>query len=295
MTRGTIGRDWKLSTRMFATMAMLAAVYIAFLAFLSSLGVGVGLLVVIAGVMLGAQYFFSDRLAMLGMGAKEVSAEEAPELHAIIGRLAQLANIPKPRVAISDMPIANAFATGRSPKRAVIAVTRVLMEGLEPAELEAVLSHEISHVVHRDVAVMTLASFFAMLAFFIMRSFLWMGIFGGGDDEDSGGGSMVVVWLVSMVVYLVSQVLILALGRYRELAADRGGAQLTGHPSHLASALVKISGAMERMPQRDMRQVETMNAFFIVPTKVKEIFSTHPSLDRRLRQLAQIQQELERS
>lgn len=297
MRRSVVGRDWKLSSRMLVTMVLLAAVYLAFLTFLARAGVQTGALVVIAALMLGAQYFFSDKLAMFGMGAKEVTPEQAPDLHAMVDRLSQMANVPKPRVAISAMRIPNAFATGRSPKRAVVAVTEGLLERLEPAEVEAVLGHEIAHVVHRDVAVMTLASFFAMVAFFLMRSFLWMGIFGGfgggRDRDDEGGGSWIVVYLVSMAVYLVSQLLILALGRYRELSADRGGAQITGQPSVLASALVKISGAMERIPDRDLRQVETMNAFFIVPTKVSQLFSSHPSLDRRLRQLADIQRQLE--
>lgn len=292
MMRRSTGGDWGLRARMFVTMALLAAVYLAFLTFLSSRGVGIVPLAVIAAVMLGVQYFFSDRLAMLGMGAKEVSPQEAPELHAMVDRLARDAGIPKPRVAISKMPILNAFATGRSPKKAVVAVTRPLMEHLEPREVEAVLAHEISHVLHRDVAVMTLASFFAMLAFFLMRSFMFMGLFGGGRSRDSGGGSIWVVYLVSMAVYFVSQILILALGRYRELAADRGGAYLTRRPRDLASALQKISGSMRAVPQEQKQSLETMNAFFIVPTSLKELFSSHPSLDRRIEQLERIEREL---
>jgi heat shock protein HtpX len=266
-------------------------VYLGFLSYLSSRGVSFGPLIVIAAVMLGAQYFFSHKLAMWGMGAKEVSPEEAPELHAMVDRLARDAGIPKPKVAISKMAIPNAFATGRNPKHAVVAVTRGLMERLEPHEVEAVLGHEIYHVINRDVAVMTLASFFAMVAFFLMRSFLFMGFFGGGDDDDSGG-SIWMVYLVSMLVYFISQILILALGRYRELAADRGGANLTRRPKDLASALVKISRDMEHTPPHAKKQVQTMNAFFIVPTAVKELFSTHPSLERRLEQLDRISQEL---
>lgn len=284
--------DWGLRARMFITMALLAAVYLAFLSFLSSRGVSFGPLIVIAALMLGVQYFFSHKLAMWGMGAKEVSPEDAPELHAMVERLAAGAGIPKPKVAISKMQIPNAFATGRNPRNAVVAVTEGLMQRLEPHEVEAVLGHEIYHVVNRDVAVMTLASFFAMVAFFLMRSFLFMGFFGGGDDDDSGGGSIWMVYLVSMAVYLISQLLILALGRYRELAADRGGAHLTRRPKDLASALVKISEDMRHTSPRAKKQVETMNAFFIVPTSVKEIFSTHPSLERRIAQLEEISQEL---
>ncbi len=284
--------DWGLRARMLVTMALLAAVYLAFLSFLSSRGVGFGPLIFIAAIMLGVQYFFSHKLAMWGMGAKEVSPEEAPELHAMVERLAAGAGIPKPKVAISKMQIPNAFATGRNPKNAVVAVTEGLMQRLEPHEVEAVLGHEIYHVVNRDVAVMTLASFFAMVAFFLMRSFLFIGFFGGGDDDDGGGGSIWMVYLVSMAVYFISQLLILALGRYRELAADRGGAHLTRRPKDLASALVKISEDMHHTSPRAKRQLETMNAFFIVPTSVKELFSTHPSLERRIAQLQEISQEL---
>jgi heat shock protein HtpX len=291
MAQKTAGPDWGLRARMVITMGLLAAVYIGFLSFLGSRGVSFGPLIVIAALMLGAQYFFSHKLAMWGMGAKEVTPDEAPELHAVVERLAAQAGIPKPKVAISKMGIPNAFATGRDPKHSVVAVTQGLMERLEPHEVEAVLGHEIMHVVNRDVLVMTLASFFAMVAFFLMRSFLFMGLFGGGDD-DEGGGSWIYIWLISMAVYFISQILILALGRYRELAADRGGANLTRRPKDLASALVKISNEMDHTSPRAKRQLQTMNAFFIVPTSIKEIFSTHPSLERRLEQLEEISAEL---
>lgn len=292
MARRITRADWGLRGRMLVTLGLLAALYLAFLSFLGSRGVSIGPLIFIAALMLGAQYFFSDRLAMWGMGAKEVSPAEAPELHAMVERLANDAGIPKPRVAISRLPIPNAFATGRSPRRAVVAVTEGLLQRLEPHEVEAVLGHEIFHVVNRDVAVMTLASFFAMVAFFVMRMFFFTGLFGGGDDDDEGGGSIWMVYLISMLVYLVSQILILALGRYRELAADRGGAHLTERPRDLASALVKISSDMQGTSPRAKKQLERMNAFFIVPTSLREIFSTHPSLERRLEQLNRISQEL---
>lgn len=292
MMRRATGADWGLRLRMFITMGLLAALYLGFLSYLSSQGVGIGFLAVIAAVMLGAQYFFSDKLAMRGMGAKEVSPQEAPELHAMVDRLAAEAGVPKPRVAVSKMPIMNAFATGRSPKHSVVAVTEQLWQGLEQREVEAVLAHEISHVVHRDVMVMTLASFFAMLAFFLLRSFFFIGIFGGGRSRDQGGGSIWMVYLVSMAVYFLSQILILALGRYRELAADRGGAYLTGRPGDLASALRKIAGGMSRTDKRQQHAVEQMNAFFIVPTSIKELFSSHPPLERRIRELEKIENEL---
>ncbi len=292
MARQVARADWGLRARMVVTMGLLAAVYLAFLSYLGSRGVSLGPLILIAALMLGAQYFFSHKLAMWGMGAKEVSPEEAPELHAMVEKLAAGAGIPKPRVAISKLQIPNAFATGRSPKHAVVAVTEGLMQKLEPHEVEAVLGHEIFHVVNRDVAVMTLASFFAMVAFFAMRMFFFTGLFGRRDDDDEGGGSIWVVYIVSMLVYLVSQVLILALGRYRELAADRGGAHLTRRPRDLANALVKISGDMEHTSPQARKQLQSMNAFFIVPTSVREIFSTHPTLERRIDQLAEISREL---
>ena len=292
MAQKIAGPDWGLRARMVITMGLLAAVYIGFLSFLGSRGVSFGPLIVIAALMLGAQYFFSHKLAMWGMGAKLVAEQDAPELHAMVARLAREAGIPKPKVAISSMPIPNAFATGRSPKHSVVAVTEVLLQRLEPHEVEAVLAHEVSHVIHRDVAVMTLASFFAMVAFFMMRMFFFTGLFGGGGDDDDGGGSSIwVVYLVSMAVYFVSQILILALGRYRELAADRGGAHLTQRPRDLASALVKISSDMSHTSPRARKQVDSMNAFFIVPTSVKELFSSHPSLERRLEQLERMERE----
>lgn len=293
MSRRVARADWGLRARMFVTMALLAALYLGFLSYLSARGVRLGGLIAIAAIMLGLQYFFSHKLAMWGMGAKVVSPVQAPELHAMVERLAGDAGIPKPKIAISKLPIPNAFATGRSPRHSVVAVTAGLLERLEPREVEAVLGHEIQHVVNRDVLVMTLASFFAMVAFFAMRMFFFTGLFGGGDDDEGGGSAIWMVYLVSMLVYFVSQILILALGRYRELAADRGGAHLTRRPRDLAAALVKIASDVERVPDRAKRQVERMNAFFIVPMSLREVFSTHPSLERRLDQLERIALELE--
>ncbi len=294
MRQGATSGDWGLRVRMLLTGALLVALYLGFLSFLSAQGVGIGPLVAIAAVMLGLQYFFSHKLAMKAMRAKEVSPQDAPELHAMVDRLAMAAGVPKPKVAISEMPIPNAFATGRNPRKAVVAVTRGLLDRLSPREVEGVLAHEIAHIVHRDVAVMTLASFFAMIAFFIMRWFMFMGLFGGGGrNRNSGAQSIMVVWLVAMAVYFLSQILIMALSRYRELGADRKAAYLTGRPSDLASALVNISGDMRRIPEGARKQLETMNAFFIVPTKMKELFSSHPPLDRRLQQLEQLRMEIE--
>lgn len=293
MKRQLTRPDWALRARMLVTLGLLAAVYLAFLSFLAHKGVGLGPLIFFAALMLGFQYFFSHKLAMWGMGAKLVTPEQAPELHAMVERLASQAGIPKPKVAISNMPIANAFATGRSPRHAVVAVTRGLLARLEPDEVEAVLGHELTHVLNRDVAVMTLASFFAMVAFFVMRIFFFTGLFGGGGrSRDANATPIWLVYLVSMGVYFVSHLLLLALGRYRELAADRGGAALTGRPRLLASALVKISNDVKRAPEEPRKAHESMNAFFIVPLTVREVFSTHPSLERRLEQLDRLSQEL---
>jgi heat shock protein HtpX len=285
---------------MFVTMFLLSAVYLGFIAVLFYVGTDFITIAIIAAVMLGAQYFFSDKLVMLSMGAKEVDARQAPELHAMIERLAAFADLPKPKIAIVQSDIPNAFATGRNPGNAVVAVTTGIMQRLTEPELEAVLGHELSHIKNRDVMVITLASFFATVAQFMMNSLMWMGLFGGHRDREDrgGGGAIMLVYLASIVVYFISFLLISALSRYRELAADRGGASLVGSPSRLASALVKISGVMQMIPQEDLRQVESMNAFFIVPALSGEslagLFSTHPSLQERLTRLKRMEQEMER-
>lgn len=295
------GKDTQLSVRMFLVMFLLAVVYLAFIAILASAGISLIFLVVVAVLLLGVQYFFSDKIALLGMGAHEVTEQEAPQLHETIGRLAQIADLPKPRVAIARTSMPNAFATGRNPNNAVIAVTTGLMERLEPRELEAVLAHEMTHIRNRDVVVMTVASFFAMVAQLLMRMMFWGSLFGGGFG---GGGRrdrneesiMAFIYLASIIVWIISFFLIRTLSRYREYAADRGSAIITGSPSSLMSALTKISGVMDRIPDKDLRQVQGMNALFISPaTKqtVSEIFSTHPSLEHRLARLREMSREME--
>ena len=299
--RMAVTADVGLTARMFLTMALLAAVYLFFVSVLLSYGVDTVSLILIVGLMLLAQVYLSDRLVLWSTGAREVSPREAPELHELVGRLAAMADIPKPRVAIVPTPIPNAFATGRSPRHAVVAVTSGLMERLNKAEVEAVLAHEISHIRHRDVAVITIASFFATVAAFLVRQMMWWGwwgVPGGGrrDDRQGGANAWFVIYLVSLVVYFVSYLLIRALSRYREYAADRGAAYLTGAPSNLASALIKISGVMQRIPAEDLRQAEALNAFFIIPalkgSAIAELFSTHPSLENRLAYLRRLEQEL---
>jgi heat shock protein HtpX len=245
------------------------------------------------------QYFTSDKLALKASGAKVVERDEAPELHDMVERLCAMADLPKPRVAIIDTDVPNAFATGRSPKHAAVAVTRGLWERLEPREIEGVLAHELSHIANRDVLIMTVASFFAMLAGLLTRFGLYSGMFGGGRGRDN---NQVPVWLivllVSVVTYFLSQILILAISRYREFAADRGSALMTGAPEHLMSALQKISSGITQIPQQDLRQVEGMNAFFIIPTNWRsrggELFMTHPPLEKRLAALAEISREMGR-
>ncbi len=298
MARRWYSGDTQLTVRMFLVMFFLAALYLGFIAVLWSSGMDFFSVAVIAAVMLGVQYYFSDRIVLWSMGAQEVDPEQAPELHATVERLCAMADLPKPRVAIVDTTVPNAFATGRNPSAAVVAVTTGLLNRLEQPEIEAVLAHELSHVRNRDVAVITLASFFATLAQLLLRSFMWGGVYYRGRRDDRGGApSVVVIYLASLLVWVISFFLIRALSRYRELAADRGAAVITGAPSQLASALLKISGTMQRIPTRDLREVEAMNAFFIVPALtgdvLTELFSTHPSLEKRLEQLKRLEQQME--
>jgi heat shock protein HtpX len=250
------------------------------------------------------QYYTSAKLALAASGAKVVSAEEAPELHAMVERLCAMADLPKPGVAVVDSDVPNAFATGRNPKHAVIAVTTGLWRRLEPQEVESVLAHELSHVANRDVLVMTVASFFAMLAAMLTRFGLYAGMFGGfGGGNRNNNNNQVPVWLivflVSVVVYAISFILIRTISRYREYAADRGSAIITGAPENLMSALQKISSGITQIPQQDLREVQGMNAFFIVPTNWKSQMSEwmmdHPPMEKRLAALAEIAREMGRS
>jgi heat shock protein HtpX len=300
MKRKAYGRDFGLSSRMVLTSFLLGAVYVAFAVILFQvLNVGlVAMLLIVLGLA-AFQYFTSDRIALAASGAKVVTPEQAPELHAMVDRLCAMSDLPKPRVAVIPTEVPNAFATGRSPKHAAVAVTEGLWRRLEPQEIEGVLAHELSHIANRDVLVMTLASFFAMLAALLTRFGLYGGMFGGGDRNRDGGAPVwLIIFVVSMLTYVISFVLIRMISRYREYAADRGAALITGAPEQLMSALQKIASDMLRIPQRDLRQVESMNAFFIIPTNVKsavgELFATHPPLEKRLARLGQIAQEMGR-
>jgi len=283
---------------MFIVMFLLAAVYLAFSAVLWRLTGNFLLIVIFAGSGLLIQYFFSDKLALMSMGAHEVTPEQAPDLHAMVERLVQQIDLPKPRLAIADTDMPNAFATGRSPKHAVLCCTTGIMRRLNSDEMESVLAHEMTHIKHRDVAVITFASFFATVAAFIMQWGFWLGMMGGDRrDENRNGNAFALVYLASILVWVVSFFLIRALSRYRELAADRGSAIITGAPMNLESALMKISTGMARIPNDDLRSKETLNAFFIVPAlaggmSVSELLSTHPSLEHRIAQLQRIQAEM---
>jgi len=290
--------DRGLSARMALTMFLLGLLYVVLVVVIVIAIDSLALALVVAAGALFAQWFFSDRIALYAMHGRVVTPEEAPQLHGIVDRLCALADMPKPTVAIADSDVPNAFATGRTPKRAVVCATTGLMNRLDERELEGVLAHELSHVAHRDVTVMTVASVVGVLAGFMTRIVLYSGM-GRGRRDSNGPPIVLVVILVSAVVYALSFLLTRALSRYRELSADRSGAFLTGQPSALASALTKISGDMASIPSRDLREAEPYNAFFFAPAaapgfSLSSIFSTHPPLERRLEQLGAISAQLGR-
>ena len=302
MKRRSFGRDRGLSLRMLFTSGLLGLLYVGFAVVLFSvLNVGLAPMLVIVIGLAVFQYYTSDKLALAASGAKVVSPEEAPELHAMVERLCAMAGLPKPRVAVVDTDVPNAFATGRNPQHAAIAVTTGLWRRLEPQEVESVLAHELSHVANRDVLVMTIASFFAMLAALLTRFGLYAGMFGGfGGGNRNNNNNQVPVWLivflVSVVVYAISFILIRTISRYREYAADRGSAIMTGAPENLMSALQKISSGITQIPQQDLREVAGMNAFFIIPTNwtsnMAEWMMDHPPLEKRLAALSEIAREM---
>jgi heat shock protein HtpX len=303
MKRRNFGRDRGLSLRMLFTGGLLGLLYVFFgVALFYFLNVGLAPLLIIVVGLAFFQYYTSDKVALAASGAKVVSQEEAPELHATVERLCAMAGLPKPRIAVVDSDVPNAFATGRNPKHAAVAVTTGLWRRLEPQEVEAVLAHELSHIANRDVLVMTVASFFAMLAALLTRFGLYAGMFGGfgggNRNNDNNTPVWLIVLLVSIVVYAISFVLIRTISRYREYAADRGSALITGTPENLMSALQKIAGNIAQIPQRDLREVQGMNAFFIVPTNWKtqmsEWMMDHPPMEKRLAALAEIAREMGR-
>lgn len=279
-------------------MFLLAALYLAFIVVLWQLHVSLFLLILIIGGLALSQYYFSDDLVLLSTGSQILTPQQAPRLTSMVERLAQLADVPVPRLAVMPTRMPNAFATGRNPKHAVITVTQGLVDQLSDQELEAVLAHELTHIKNRDVAVITIASFFAMIASFIVQQFFFFGLMAEDDRDRRGGQAIIFVWFASLVVWALSYVLIRTLSRYREYAADRGSAILTGHPGYLASALRRISANINRTPQRDLRQAENFNAFFIMPAirkdSIMELFATHPSLEHRIDRLEKLQEEMEK-
>ncbi len=307
MRQRTYGRDRELTFRMGFTILMLVFVYIAFMGLLFWAGVPWFFILIVAVGMSIFQYYMSDRLVLMTTGAREVTPQQEPRLHATIERLAAMADLPKPKkIAMMDTHVPNAFATGRNPQNAVIAVTRGLMSRLNEKEVEAVLAHELTHVKNRDVMVLTWASIIVIMAGFLMQMLFWMSLFGGfgggGRGRDGGGGNammvMLAVYVGTIVIYFVSQMLIMALSRYREFAADRGAAVITGAPMQLASALQKISNDIYRIPEKDLRQVEHANAFFIVNAlkgnDMAKLFSSHPPVDKRIERLRRMQRDMER-
>jgi heat shock protein HtpX len=281
-------KDRGLSLRMFLTVFLLALIYLAFLTILFAFGVGYTGLIFIAAILLFLQYYFSDKIVLFASRARVVSESEAPELHSMVRELTTLANLPMPRIAIVDTPVPNAFATGRNPKNAVVAVTTGLLKTLNKEEIKAVLGHELSHVRNRDVAVITIASFLSTVAWFVMRWAMFAGMFGGRRE----GSANLIIFAVSALVWLLSFLLIRALSRYREFAADMGSAILTRNPKALISALLKISGKMERVRPEYLKEAEGLNAFYIIPALSKEsvisLFSTHPPIEKRIERLEKI-------
>jgi len=286
-------RDWGLTGRVWLTMFLLFILYLVFMTILLAFGAGLWLIVLLAVGMGLVQYFFSDKLVLWSTGARILDKDEYPELHQTVEKLCREADLPLPRIAIMQSPVPNAFATGRSPKHAVVACTDSIMRLLTKDELEAVLAHELSHVKNRDILTMTMASFIAMIASMIMQSFFFSAMFGGRNRE---GGGTIIIWIVSIVVYAVSTLLILALSRYREFAADRGSALITKNPKALMSALSKISGRMDTVPPEAKAKVEAANAFFIIPAisgrSFMELLSTHPPLEKRIANLEKIEAEM---
>ncbi|WP_037914764.1 zinc metalloprotease HtpX [Actinacidiphila yeochonensis] len=300
MQRNRFAPDRGLTTRMVVTMFLIGLLYVVFVGALLALLRGAWpLILIIAAAMFVAQFWFSDRIAAYSMGAREVTPEQAPELHGVVDRICALGNLPKPKVAIAETDVPNAFATGRNQKNTMVCATTGLLRRLGPEELEGVIAHELSHVAHKDVAVMTIASFLGVLAGTITRIALWSGM-GRRDNRDPNTAILfIVIPLVSAVVYAISFLLTRLLSRYRELSADRAAAYLTGRPSALASALTKVSGQIAAIPTEDLRRSQPFNAFFFAPALgagavTSKLLSTHPTLERRLEQLADITRELDR-
>jgi heat shock protein HtpX len=290
-------RDAGLTARMIVSFAILTILYLIFISVLAYLGVGFIPITVIASLMILAQWYFSDKIVLWSSGAKIVSSDQYPKLHEIVEMIVARNNLPKPKIAVINTKMPNAFATGKSPKSSVVAVTTGLMDLLETEELESVIAHELTHIKNRDVLVLTLASLFSTAAWYLMQFGFYGGMGygygGGGRSRDNSGGAIMIVMAVAIITWLVSFLIIRAISRYREFAADRGSAQMTGKPAKLASALLKISGDMKKIPMKDLRQVEGLNAFFIVPalsgSSIANLFATHPPVHKRIEKLLEME------
>jgi heat shock protein HtpX len=290
-------RDTGLTARIIVSFAVLTILYIIFLSVLAYVGVSAIAIAVIAGILILAQWYFSDKIVLWSTGAKIVSREQFPELHDLVERIVARNNLSKPRIAVVNSRIPNAFATGKTPKSSIVAVTIGLMDQLDTEELQGVIAHELAHIKNRDVLVLTLASVFSMIAWYLMRFGMYGAMFGGGGGghgrRGNGGAAMLLILLIAIITWIASFLIIRAISRYREYIADRDGALITGKPSKLASALLKISGTMKRIPTRDLREIEGMNAFFIIPAvsgdALTSLFSTHPSVDQRVKKLMEME------
>lgn len=288
-----------MTIRMIFSFSILTLLYLIFLSVLAYLGIGFIPILIIASAMILAQWYFSDKIVLWSSGAKVVSREQYPELHDLVERIVARNNLSKPRIAVIDKEMPNAFATGRGKKSSVVAVTTGLLNILDTEELEGVVAHELTHIRNRDALVLTLASLFSTVAWYLMQFGFYGGLYGGGgygygnDRDRNGGGLMLIILLVAMLTWVISFLIIRAISRYREFAADRGSAQMTGKPVKLANALMKISGTMRRIPTKDLREVEGLNAFFIVPalsgSTIGNLFSTHPPVEKRVQKLMEME------
>jgi heat shock protein HtpX len=296
-------KDTGLVVRMILSLAILSLLYIVFLSILAYLGLGFIPITIIASIMILSQWYFSDKIVLWSSGAKVVTRDQFPELHDLVERIVARNNIPKPKIAVINTRMPNAFATGKGPRTSVVAVTTGLMDILDPEELEGVIAHELMHIRNRDVLVLTLASLFSTVAWYLMQFGFYGGLYSGGgmgygygsggNRNNNGAGAMIIVILVAMLTWIISFLIIRAISRYREFAADRGSAQMTGKPIKLANALMKISGTMRHIPTRDLRQEEGLNAFFIIPalsgSTIGNLFSTHPPVEKRVQKLMEME------
>lgn len=291
-------KDRGLSARMYFTMFMLGFLYAVFALFLMATGMQLMFIGGIVGVMVVVQYYMSDKLILMSTGAKEVTAEQQPALYKMVNKLANRYEMPMPRVAVIDTPIPNAFATGRNPKNALVAVTTGIQERLNERELQAVIGHELAHVANRDMRVLAVANFLVTVTSFLMTMLFWNMLFGGmGGRRNNNGGGIMMIYLVTIIVYFIGQLLVLALTRYREYGADHTGAEISGDPGALADALEKISGTVNKIPDKDLRKLQTANAFLIIPAALKSegsmnLFSTHPPLQERVKRLRELEQRM---